>query len=495
MNNILNDIESINTFTTDAQESVFESVCSYSQKEFDMIYCEYLTMTESYYQEGIGSAIKTGVNKIIELIKKGISFLGGIIRKIIDFFKRLFKKDKKNVNNILLDDVLDPNNIEETLNTGKKATIANMYFIDLEKDEIIISKNPFNKIKAAAVYRRTRNKDVLRPDIDTKPYDDVIILLLKHPDLLDLLLDIVQSYSIEDGKLTVPDNFEEIVKRHDEAWARYAAENNGKIKHNRFNIKILQGLEKKINEIRKIVDKWYISADHSNYDDSNKVSQFSHKALYNPRRVLDNVQNMILQINMSMNIFLRCVKNVYLVDVNLYGTVDSVEKLDTFIFKMLENGYPSKVVSDNCHMVVSEVFGKFKESTGQTRFVVIPKSGDVVYKCAMNASGLGSNKIEEFVWGKYKKYHKEYLLAEFKGISKNKCVVTQEKCDTSKTSIEEFKAFLKELDDATEKNNDLPVISHRKQTNFARHKDGSMCVMDYGIIQSFLKQQPSLFGF
>ena len=57
VNSILNDIDSIDVKTTIAQESVLDSVCDYTQKEFDMMYCEYTTMRETsgVYQEGSDS--------------------------------------------------------------------------------------------------------------------------------------------------------------------------------------------------------------------------------------------------------------------------------------------------------------------------------------------------------------------------------------------------------------------------------------------------------
>ena len=499
INSILNNIDSINANTTVAQESVMDSVCNYAQKEFDMMYCEYTMQIESngVYQEGIGQAIKTGISKIINLIKKGIDFLGRIITGIIDFFKKLFGKEKKSVNNILLDNVLDSNDessvTESVFNT---ITDMNLFFIDVEHDKFKLRLNPFEK-KKALTYKRSR------VDVEQIPtnIDIYVITLLKEPNMLDKFINAIKCFSIDsNGKMVVDPNMKKIYDDFCSTFKNLANSltlRGETAEKYEFDIKTLQIINKKVSEVRQHMDRLAVS-DMSNYDDASGYIDTDGNSIHiaernaNPRYILEFMQQDILNIDMAMNSFLRSVKNVYLVDKHLYGKINSVGKLDKFIYLMMKNGYPSKVIADNIHYTLQDAIPENTSGTGQTRYVVMPKDKDFVYKCAINVSGLSSNKIEEYVYTQYKKYNAEYMLAAVIDIGKYKCVIKQEKCNTkSQISDDEFNEFYNHMNDVCAKNQKLPIVSDRKKSNLGRHKNGDICILDYGIISSFSKAIPT----
>lgn len=496
---IINDINSIDTCVTYAQESVFDSVCNYAQKEFDMLYTEYtlLISEEQVYQEGIGEVIKTGISKLFGLIKKGFDFLGRIVTAIINFFKRLFGKEKKSVNNILIDDVLDSKDESSITESSFDAiTGVNLFFIDVENDKFKLRLNPFEK-KKALTYRQSK---VDLAQIPTN-FDIIIITLLKDPNMLDKFINAIKCFSIDsNGKMVVDPDMSNIYNDFCSTFKNLAnslslyGETAEKYE---FDIKALQVINKKVIEVRQHMDKLAMS-NMSNYDDASaymdtdgNLSRLTERSK-NPRLILELMQQDILNIDMAMNSFLRSVKNVYLVDKHLYGKINSVGKLDKFIHLMMQNGYPSKVITDNIHYVLQDAIPEHKSGTGQTRYVVMPKGKDFVYKCAFNVSGLSSNKIEEFVYAQYKKYKVDYMLATTIEIGKYKCVIKQEKCDTKSTiSDDEFNEFYKSMDDACMNNDKLPIITDRKKSNLGRHKNGDLCVLDYGLISSFSKVIPT----
>ena len=500
---ILNDINSINIHTTIAQESVLESVCNYTQKEFDMLYCEYVAMIEpdTVYQEGLGQVIKTGISKLIGLIKKGFEFLGRIMTAIINFFKKLFGKEKKNVNNILLDDVIDSNDSSSVVESSLDAiTGINLFFIDVEHDKFKLRLNPFEK-KKALTYRESK-VDISR--IPTN-MDIIIVTLLKDPNIMDKFVNTIKCFSIDsNGKMVVDPDVSNVYNDFCSSFKNLA--NSLSLRgetadQSEFDIKALQIINKKVAEIRQHMDKLAMS-NMSNYDDASgyldpdgNLTRITERNK-NPRYLLELMQQDILNIDMAMNGFLRSVKNVYLVDKHLYGKINSIGKLDKFIYLMMKNGYPSKVIADNIHYVLQDAIPEHTSGTGQTRYVVIPKGKDFVYKCAINISGLSSNKIEEYVYTQYKKYNVDDMLAETIEIGKYKCVIKQERCDTkSPISDSEFDVFYKHMNDVCAKNDKLPIISDRKKSNLGRHKNGEVCVLDYGIISSFSKAIPTFSKF
>ena len=497
INSILNDIDSIDVNTAVAQESVLDSVCNYAQKEFDMMYCEYATLVESndIYQEGVGELIKAGASKLIGLIKKGIEFLGRIITAIINFFKKLFGKEKKNVNNILLDDVLDSEDessvVEAAENTSRGVTL---FFVDVENDKFRIKLNPFAKATALPYTRSAiGTKDF------PKTFDMMVVTMLKRPDLLDLLEDAIKCYHVENGKLVADPSVKE---KHDHFCKEFNTLDDELTRHGetadqeKFDIRGLQAIQKKLNSISQYMDKLVFS-DKSGYDDGDAYfgpnSTKSIAGIHdNPRKILETIQQDILNLSMGMNSFLSSVKDVYLVDKNLYGKIDSIGKMDKFIYLMMKNGYPSKVIADNIHYTIKDAVPKFMAGAGQTRYVIAPKDKDFVYKCAFNGVGVSANKTEKYVYTQYKNAHVGNLLAETIDIGKYNCVIKQERCDVnSKISDEEFNAYFKELNEAREKNDKLPIIGDRKRGNLGRHKNGDVCMVDYGMLSNFMTTVPT----
>lgn len=499
INSILNDIDSIDVNTAVAQESVLDSVCNYAQKEFDMMYCEYTAMCESsgVYQEGIGNVIKTGFSKLIGLIKKGIEFLGRIITAIINFFKKLFGKEKKNVNNILIDEVLNSDDESEIVESVLDSiTSVNLFFIDVENDKFKVRLNPFEKNKALT-YKQSRVDTALIPE----NMNIFIITLLKEPNMLDKFIETIKCFSIDsNGKMVVEPDMHKIYNDFRQTFKNLANSltlRGETADRYEFDIKTLQIINKKVAEVRQHMDK-LATSDMSNYEDATGYIDSDGnptritEQYKNPRYLLEFMQQDILNIDMAMNGFLRSVKNVYLVDKHLYGKISSVGKLDKFIHLMLRNGYPSKIIADNIHYTLKDAIPEHVSGTGQTRYVVIPKGKDYVYKCAINVSGLSSNKIEEYVYTQYKKYNVADMLAATIELGKYKCVIKQEKCDTkSPISDDEFNTFYKHMDDVCSKNDKLPIISDRKKTNLGRHKNGEVCILDYGIISNFAKAIPT----
>lgn len=495
-NEILSAIDKIDEVADEASICVIESYMNLCKKYYTISLYDQNLSDQEVYMEGIGTFIKKGLNKFCELIKKSISIMSALIRNMLFFVKKLVGKNKRNINNILLaDDTIELYAVESGSDT---TDIQNLFFIDMDGDVFDVHLNPFSKAKIKEINRSIKNINIDGPFGTRQMFGYAVISALRNPVLMDDLFECIKCIQNKNGKLFLAsDQMLEFWNKYTEGFRNannitlHDIENQTSI---HLNVDNIQKLNARINRIQKYVDTlWHTRMD--DYEDLPQINNNKSDVSRNPRYFLELINQELVNFNMGLNSFNKDLKSMYILHPNLHHCVKTIQQLDTFVFNMLESGYPSKHIANNIELSISDSLTGSNHSTknGQTRFVVIPDDKSCVYKCAINSSGLSANKNENTIYKKFKKFRGEHFLASVLDIGKNQCVLKQEYCDEVKnlSCIDKDKLY-DDIDIFTSKHKNIRFIWDRKFDAIRRHVDtGELCVADYGIISAVVGYEHS----
>lgn len=191
-------------------------------------------------------------------------------------------------------------------------------------------------------------------------------------------------------------------------------------------------------------------------------------------------------LQMSINALTRTMNGLYIVDKRYAKTINDPKILDEFIASLINAGIPSKYIGYNAYVVASEKIhdgpgSKENPIWGQSRVVLFPASGDVVYKVALSKWGAQANKIESEVSNKVAGTDGEKLFAKVISSQKNQCVNSMERVLSEKPSADqalEVSSSVRKF--ASENNIGLDLTADFALRNTGNRPDGSTCMIDYG---------------
>lgn len=509
MNNInetLDAIMNIDDCVDESLDSIYEAMYDEYMKMYELSY-----VTESeYYQESIGSAIKKGVGYIVDMIKKVVDMIVTGIKRVISWITGLLKgkkKKRKNVNNIL-GEINGNVNEYYVMETSKQSTPKDRcFYIDIDGSVLKCKMTEESRKKYVKMAKSINFYQIGSADLNPfmkQAAGVMAIPYFEHPDLLEGIRDLIGCYSIKNNKVVCDPKIADMYKKFSEKFGEYLQKFQDDSNDDEFTINIdrIQWVNKYVLALQADVNKLYRAKDKSKNEAGYTKSQSSEmgdainaamKAVNegNSRIYLESINAVLLYINGGVNAFANDIKGFYVIDERYHNSINDPTKLDEFIFQMFQSGYPSNVIYSNIKLVVGpKISGKI--DNGATRAVII-RPNEYVLKCAINSSGLFSNKSEENLFNTFKKKDKSAmnLLARIIETYPHKCVIKQEFCkDIGKVPVDEIKMLYSKLN-ARHMSTKTDSVTDRKPDAVGRRVSTNEAVItDYGLISRFSTTQP-----
>lgn len=414
---IFNDIEDIKF---ENETRVLEAMQMALDKEYK--YFEYfgeettVISPGDVYQEGAGRVARNFVNKIITFLKNWYRMIKAWFRHVKEVLKAMLSKVRKNGQTESASSIarkhakerLDPDHqIKEA-----KARIRVPYLgsvpeadIELINSNLLITKFTSDTefeigiINATNYMRDERNgkKLAIRPmDDDVKPIDSLVphdirvIYLMKHPDVLRDLNNLVkEAAKIASGDTSINQNA--FIKRSKDL--RHKFKNPAKIfkcfvsGKTRLTMNELTEFQKCVNEA--LID---LDAMHSIENDLQTVSDETIKEL---KKLIYDVH----YLQYDMNGFTNMIQKVNLIDLKYMNSIKDRNVLSKFVSDLIRNGIPAKFVAYNSWLISSEDLRGSKPEynipAGQSRCVFFPNDNkNEILKIALNGFGITSNRNE-----------------------------------------------------------------------------------------------------
>jgi hypothetical protein len=125
---IIEKLESIDNTVMDSEMAMYNTIMDIHHKEMKILeYCntddvsQYDIFQEEYISEGnvvksVGNKLKQAFQKLWEIIKNIFSWMAAQVKRFINFVKNIFRKKKKNVNQIAAECGIKPNSGETNIN-------------------------------------------------------------------------------------------------------------------------------------------------------------------------------------------------------------------------------------------------------------------------------------------------------------------------------------------------------------------------------------------
>lgn len=512
MNNVnetLDAIMNIDECVDESFDSIYEAMYAEYMKMYELSY-----VTESaYYQESIGKAIKRGIGYIIDMIKKLVDLIVTGIKRLVSWIAGLFKgkkKKRRNVNNILGD--INGKGVNEyyVVEDAKQAVPRERcFYIDIDGSVLKCKMTEDARKKYISMAKSIDFNTVNGVNLSgfLKPaFLGSMMSYLEHPDLLERLHDIVRCYSVKNNKVVCDENIMDVYNKFADKYNEYFLEciENLKNRPNEeftTNIDKIQRINKYVLALQADVNKLYRARDKSKNEAGYTKAQSVERDVAmragtralnegNSRFYLEMINMLLLQINGGINTFANDIKGFYVIDEKYHKSINDPTQLDEFIFQMFQSGYPSNVVYNNIKLVVGpKMSGKM--DNGATRAVII-KPDDYVFKCAINSTGLFSNRTEAKLYNDFKRKDKSAanLLAHILETYPHMCVIKQEFCkDIGKVPESDIKMLFMKLD-ARHMSTKTDSVTDRKRDAVGRRvSTNEPVVTDYGLVSRFSTTQ------
>lgn len=468
-----------------------------------MVYFE--TDCEEYYYQSLGNAICEKVS-LKEAWKKVILFLADIIDwivkwcgKIIKWIKGLFtKKQPRSAEQILVSlgvasqDDVDAKNIVVPKADDSEVTPMQPKDLDFALKPLMVSfKNDqsitisFQEVKASLM---GSDKDMKIKGQDSglsgipKFFHALYKLELGRPIIaLYYIKNIGQSQDqllayckILYEEKTKNSSLVDLVNFTDKVWenARTFADQN----KNGCDVKVseLERFGQTLSKCSELLRK---------YDESQTpMDKYWYTAA-------SRVSSMIAELQYGLNDITRSLKGVYVMSPAHCNTIRDIGMLSKFAAKMIEAGIPSKYIGFNIYMAShGDLKGQgsaLNPVWGQSRVTLFPiKNDKVVYKIALNGTGVRSNRIESSSWATIQSSNYSEWFAAVNAVTKNRCVVEMERVNTDKKGhvhkasiVEEVREKVKSICQELNLPNDLSIDIHVGNIGW---KNNHACVIDYG---------------
>lgn len=413
-------INNIDDIQFDSEVNVLESMQLELDKEFKYLeyYGENISTSTSIdvYTEGVGTSTRNFINKVLTFIKNWFMMIGTWFGRLKKAVKAMLSKvlkngGKKSASQIAREHAkerLDPGNqLKESKARVRVSYIGGVPETDIEviNANLLITKfisdtefeigiiSPTNYMKD----ERNGKKIAMKSDgVGVKPIDSLVphdiraIYLMKHPEILKELNEIVKEASkIASGDTSIDQN--SFVKKSKDL--RHKFKNPLKIfscfvsGKTTLNMSEFTEFQKRVNEA--LID---LDAIHSIENDLHTVSDNTVNEL---KKLVYDVH----YIQYDMNTFTNMIQKVNLIDLKYMNSIKDRNVLSKFVADLINNGIPSKFVAYNTWLIASEDLRgskpEYNVPAGQSRCAFFPNDNkDEILKIALNGFGITSNRNE-----------------------------------------------------------------------------------------------------
>ena len=425
----------LNEFDLDIFESaaVYDPLAYYEQYEQKWNNEEGFILTEATKTKVTKGNI---LKKLWELFKKALRWIGKKLQAIIDFIKRLFKKNKtmKTADQCAEEIIGKPKKRRTTsnqTNNSAKSAHNNTISIELPSNEMSTVKTPkkidvpvkdilikfdaenngnvvlnISYIQDIIMNRGPRASDIVKENIPAQGKAGganlkFAIELIADKELLGLFEKVVEDiealFSLGSGsdlkdykeglrkKLVeyLSNDIGRMNKRSDEVHRANLAINTSKI-----SLNALTEFQQKLNTYMGKINEFDLSNSYLLDGDNYVVRQVNW------------LLAIMSKIQMGLNVIHWSIAQEAIIDASYAKSVNDIGTLAEFAKALIDAGVPGKYVSYNCYIVAGDDIQSTSNNNkdypcwGQSRVTFFPKDKTKIYKIALSGMGLMANKIE-----------------------------------------------------------------------------------------------------
>jgi len=361
----------------------------------DYISESYFNVDQFLIQEANEVKKKNIIQKLWSLIKRICRVIAAKVRELTHAFISIFKTKK--VNDKTLDQIA-----EYILGISDSEPGSKHLRFRYDNDKRITINYVANTIK-----KLVKEPEIAGHAKDDRPEQNAIMLvfhLIKRPDLLDPIIEMLESIRANNGEIT----FEEKRMKHaiDGVWAGLTMGFGCTITLEQWTI--LNDRIVRLNKAMEVVDEDTFMAITIHNKDSSGVSNSFANMLNELVRITSFVQKGINYVGDSM-------RQIYDLDEKFHNKIDVSnfkEKLPLFVKMCVESNIPSKYIYNAIHQICDiSINSNPKDPTkkdeqppalkGNGRFVIFPSDPSLegkIIKVAYNGLGSRGNMNEFKVW-------------------------------------------------------------------------------------------------
>ena len=362
-------------------------------------------INELILEESSNIKKKNLIQKIWGIIKKAIKIIGAKFRELTHAFVSIFKTKK--VNDKTLDQIA-----EYVLGISDKEPGNKHLKFRFDDDKRITINYIANTIK----------NFVNEPEIkghakNDRPEQNAIMLIfhiIKRPDLLDPVIEMLESIKNNNGQVLFDIN--RMNKAIDAIWAGLTLGLGCTITLEQWTVlneKIIR-----LNKLMEVVDEdTFMATDiHIQNTDGTSVNSSSDTKL---AKMLNELVNITILLQLGINYVGDGMRQVYELDKKFHNKINISnfqEKLPLFVKMCVESNIPSKYIYHANHQICDiSINSNPKDSTrkdenpsplkGNGRYVMFPSDKSLagkIIKVAYNGLGSRGNKNEFEVWNRVK---------------------------------------------------------------------------------------------
>lgn len=429
---------------------------------------------------------KNIIEKIWDVIKKFFNWLKTMSKKFINVITNLFKKKTKSTEQILIElGVVNRKDVEEgkvSIPSNENSTIKTESEIDLALKPLIVKfDNDGETIKITG-------RDVNRYLLLKNKIGYGKVPGHKHgPSML--------CYLMAMNFITDPTNY----------WKKFMLNIAQEIKLGTLSDRSARDIDMLMNmffgkSLEDLFSNTY-SVTLSQLRDTQEILSTvcesintivdPNKSFNRSVRILNDFANLVTWIQMGMNQITNAIKNVYTIDPSYCETISDVETLSKFVEKCIKANIPAKYLSLNTYLISSKELKGDGDALhpiwGQFRVVFFPPDNKIAYKIALSQAGINSNITEDQAFIKLSQSNDSKLLTKVYDLTKNNCIITVERIDSSKNVsnkiVNDMKSKLKSAMNRNNINIDITQDLHTKNIGIRHTNHGDEYVaLDFAAI-------------
>lgn len=397
-----------------------ECVCMVSESYASLINKDTFIYTES------SSPSKSFGQKIIDGLKKILSFIVNGIKTLIEKIKSIFSKHKNGtVNDIAASVVGNTVTSEYFVQEGKQQGVdyitahgkkpedfGKELFVSLLKNgkihvEFGTSDDPVDK---CPFFNKSDTRDTENLNINMNGYNagvstEIVKTIMKIDllrDMMNKLFSFIDAYkSTNVDHNTIDKMFNDAKKAYDEFKDSFNDIDIWSINNFDFSVSEMVEIQQLYSKLSAEVDKLLSSSERSEEQYIKFFARLSRD---------------LVRTQMSLNTF----TNKFTFDANYISPqyrnkIKNPEMLGRFVRSCVDNGVPPKYIAYNSWLISNKTLRgdnkNYRPIRGQSRIVLFPEDPSVVYKIAMSGFGIASNNNETHVTNivKHKPEIKKYF--------------------------------------------------------------------------------------
>lgn len=219
-----------------------------------------------------------------------------------------------------------------------------------------------------------------------------------------------------------------------------------------------------------VIEKLYNDPDAKKY-----IQEHTH--------ALNYLAELSSQLQFGINVITNTLKSIYIIDAGYKESIHDIDTLGIFVNEMINAKVPLKYVAMNtwllCDKTIKGNADAFKPVWGQTRVVFFPPEKNIVHKIALNAVGRVSNTQEKYVWDTLKHTPAHDLLADVYNVTKDNCVLDMRRVPGKQPNQKQCDDFVSRLNNIA-KEKGIEIIDLHPGN--IKHLDNMFVAIDYGLI-------------